>query len=154
MNKHLNFLLGMTIIIVGIFASTFEKMLVPIEPSVAQVLNIQKPDIIVLDMVSGADKIVTNKQDKEKMSLLNYEFSQRLKGYDCKPEEMIQIWNHVARFVSNKGWVKYKGFSPKYTSDMIKDVTTDANSIVTDKEKDLISEKFNGLSWVLGNKNE
>jgi hypothetical protein len=68
---------------------------------------------------------------------------------------MIQVWNHVARFVSEGKWKdKYPKFFPAYTSDMIQSVTTDANAIVTEKEKALISEKFNSLSWVLGNKNE
>jgi len=155
MEKHFRFLLGMAIIVASFFAPTVEKMLVPVEPSVAQVLNIQEPDKDILKIVEGADKIVTNKQDKEKMAMLNFEFAQRLKGYDCKPEEMIQVWNHVARFVSEGKWKdKYPDLFPTYTSNMIQSVTTDANSVVTEKEKDLISEKFNGLSWVLGDKDE
>lgn len=145
----------MAIIVASFFGPTLEKMLLPIEPSVAQVLSIKEPDKSILEIVSGADKIVTDQQDKEKMALLNFEFSERLKGYDCKPEEMIQVWNHVARFVSEGEWgKKYPKFFPTYTSDMIKSVTTDANAVVTEQEKELISEKFNGLSWVLGDKDE
>lgn len=145
----------MAIIIASFFAPTVEKMFVPIEPSVAQVLNIKEPEKSILEKVEGADKIVTDQQDKEKMAMLNFEFSERLKGYDCKPEEMIQVWNHVARFVSEGKWGdKYPKFFPTYTSSMIQSVTTDVNAVVTEKEKELISEKFNGLSWVLGNKDE
>lgn len=145
----------MAIILTSFFAPTVEKMLVPVEPSVAQVLNIQKPDEEILKLVQPADKIVGDEQDKEKMAMLNFEFAQRLKGYDCKPEEMIQVWNHVARFVSEGKWgAKYPKFFESYTDKMIQSVTTDANSVVTEKEKELISEKFNGLSWVLGDKDE
>lgn len=154
MEKHLKSLLGLTIIVVSFFVPTIEKMLVPVQPSVVQALSIEKPNEEILPRVEDVTKIVTDQQHKEEMAILNFEFARRLKAYDCKPEEMIQIWNHVARFVSDGEWAKYSKFSPVYTIEMIKEVTTDANSVLTGKEKELISERFNALSWVLGNKDE
>jgi hypothetical protein len=153
MNKHLKVLIGVGLIVTSFFSKSIEeKIFSSKEPSIVNVLKLEQPTKEVLDKVSDAKDAVTEKSDREKLSLINYELSKRVKAYETDPEAMLKVLNKVQKDISEGKWIgKYKEYKDKYPNSLIQEIVGDLNaSYMTIEERKKLSEIFMGLAWVLG----
>jgi hypothetical protein len=154
MNKHFRFLLGMTIIVVGLAFPKFEGVFVPSEPDVRTVLSIPAPSSELLQSQIGVDKVVTEKKDREVLSIFNYEFAKRVPKYDTTVQNYKNVYLEAGKEVFGdtlKG--KYSGLNP-YLVDSFKATLGDKDGYVIEAEKNALSQKFSTISWILGGENE
>lgn len=154
MNKHVKFLIGISFIVAGFFSKSIEdKLFISKEPSIAQVLEIKEPSKEILDKVSSAKDSIADKDVREKLSLINYELSKRVKSYESDPESMLKVLNKVQKDISEGKWIgKYKEYKDKFPNSLIQEIVGDLNaSYMTEEEKEKLSEVLLGLAWVLGN---
>jgi hypothetical protein len=154
MNKHFRFLLGTAIIACGLFLPKFESVFVPSEPEARVVLSIDKPSSELLSLHSGIDKVVTEKKDREVLSIFNYEFSKRLPQYETTVQNYNNVYTYAAKEIfgdSLKG--KYDGLG-EYLTKSFQTTLGDKDGFVTDKERKELADKFKTYSWILGGTNE
>lgn len=117
-----------------------------------KILDIDRPSQQVLDLVIPVAKIITNPDDKAKIALFNYEFSQRVVKYETDVQKLNDIYVLAAsKFFQNTLTNKYENLDSKIVS-LISLTTTTDNHILSEAEKNELSTNFSGLSWALINK--
>lgn len=115
------------------------------------VLDIPKPSQQIIEIVKPINEVILNSEDKAKLAVFNKEFASRIISYDTDVQQLNDV------YVLSASYTFEETLKDKYNNldslliDLIKKVTTDQNHKLTDQEKQLISEYFLGLSWVLIN---
>lgn len=112
-------------------------------------LKIEKPSEKVLIETKPVVDIVTDKDDRIKMAIFNQEFAQRLLKYNTDIQKVNDVYVLAGEFYFKND---LKGKYPQLANsivNMIKSITGDDNHILSQEEKQIISDKFMGLAWSL-----
>ena len=118
---------------------------------VAEILSIEKPSKKILDTVSPIASLVTDPDDRSKIAIFNYEFAERVIGYETSSQQINDVYALAGKTFFKQTLVdKYEGLSEGIVSIMEK-VLTDENHIVTNDEKNELHKHFMGLAWSLIN---
>lgn len=114
-----------------------------------KVLQLTKPSDMILSVVNPVSKLVSDKHDRAKLAIFNQEFAKRVVTYETDTQQLNDLYVESAScFFNDTLNDKYDGLSDGLTK-LLKMVTTEDNSILTDPQKLQLSELLLGLSWTL-----
>ena len=142
-------ILAAILILGGLFGDqVIDYFNTPNEPEV-NLLSVTKPNQEVLSEVESVANLVTDQEDKIKVAIFNFQFAKNVIGYKSSVQQANDIYTLAGKiFFKGELVGKYPGFGEGLIS-MISSVTSNDNHILSQEEKDKISEKFIGLTWVL-----
>lgn len=155
MKNKLRLFLGIAIIILGCSIPSLEKLATPLltprEPSIREVMSIERPQD---DLRAGAlklDEIVTDKKDEEALAVFNREFADRVSEYDTKGQAVLGIYSAAGEMVFDKELQeKYDGKIKAIVEEAFREILVDYDTQITDEQREALKKKFNSLAWVLG----
>lgn len=150
MNKSTRLVLGLCLVLVGLFWNNIVNFIPKIDNKTPrQLVQINKPSDEVFNTVKPVANLITDPSDKIKLCLFNNIFSKRVTSYSADAQQVNDVYVQAAKNLfgdSLKG--KYQGFS--YSLDkLFGSIFGIENHIVTDKEKSVLSETFSGLAYCL-----
>jgi hypothetical protein len=121
----------------------------PPEPPAISILNIDKPSDATLSKVQKFSDLITDPTDRAKLAIFNHQFAKNILGYETNLQQVNDVYVLAGKsFFQESLRGKYKEL-PSMIIDLIKDTTSDENHILTQSEKNSISENFMGVAWVL-----
>ena len=151
MKKGLRFWLGVTIITIGTSLPFVEKAVVPREPSVRTVLEIETPTPELIEAVKPLDEVITDKKDEESFSVFNNEFSSRVEGYETKGEIVLKVYASAIEKVFGKDLKeKYDSEVGLIVEEAMSEIIGDYDVVLTEEQRKELQEKFSAYSWILG----
>lgn len=116
---------------------------------VVEIIDVEKPSDEILQKVRPVAALVTDVEDRAKLALFNYEFSQRVQQYKTSSQQLNDVYAEAAKlFFENSMVNKYEGFSSDLLS-LFQSIVGDKNHILSTNEKDALSELFSGFAWAL-----
>lgn len=140
-------LVAITLIATGGILLAFKNIEIDISNIVD--LKIEKPSEKIIIEIKPIVDIVTDKNDRIKMAIFNQEFAKRLLKYDTDIQKANDVYVLAGEFYfKNELKGKYPQLADSIVS-MIKAITGDDNHILSQEEKQIISDKFMGLAWSL-----
>jgi len=123
------------------------------------IVKIEKPSDDIISRVKPVASLVTETEDRAKLALFNYEFSNRLTRYKTDVQQLNDVYVlSGSKFFSETMKDKYPGLSSGIEnlfksvvnkSNSENDLMLDDNHIVTDKEKEELKSLFIGFAWAL-----
>lgn len=128
----------------------FDKPKPKPEPNpAAEILNIEKPTEQILKDVNVFSDIVSEPSDRAKLAIFNYEFAERVVGYDTSVQQVNDVYSLAGKiFFQQKLVNKYEGLSDNLKR-ILEKILTEENHLVTPEEKQSLNEYFMGIAWVL-----
>ena len=115
----------------------------------AEILNIEKPTEQILKDVNVFSDIVSEPSDRAKLAIFNYEFAERVVGYDTSVQQVNDVYSLAGKiFFQRKLVNKYEGLSDNLKR-ILEKILTEENHLVTPEEKQSLNEYFMGIAWVL-----
>lgn len=154
MSKFLNAKNVIALILVGIGLWMQFGYLVPMpnikpKPDVA-ILNIDKPNEYILNLVQPVSDLVTDPTDRAKLAIYSQEFANRIKKYDIELQQINDVLALAAKeFFQDSMNDKYVGLDDGIIKLITTSAGTDDNHKLTDDEKLKLSETFMGFAWTL-----
>lgn len=119
------------------------------EPIPAAILNIDRPTEDIIYRVEKFSTLISDPTDRAKIAIFNNDFASRIKEWQANNQQVNDVYTLAAKIFFQDSIVnKYKGLSTEIT-DLLKELLTDDNHILTSEEKNKVSEYFNGIAWVL-----
>jgi hypothetical protein len=119
------------------------------KPNVA-ILDIDKPNDKVLELVQPVSDLVTDPTDRAKMAIYSQEFANRINKYDIQLQQVNDILSLSAKeFFQDTIKDKYVGFDDAIVNLIMQSAGGDENHKLTDSEKGELSSVFMGLAWSL-----
>jgi hypothetical protein len=116
---------------------------------VSSILDITQPSDEILSKVRPVAKLVTDTEDRAKIALFNYEFSQRVLKYDTDAQKLNDLYSKAgSNFFHGSLKGKYSGFADSLKV-LFESVVGSDNHVLTTQEKQALKELFSGLSWAL-----
>jgi hypothetical protein len=116
---------------------------------VGSIIELQQPSDDIMKKAKPAADLVTDIEDRAKLALFNYEFAQRVTGYDTDVQKLNDIYVKAAEeFFADSLKGKYSNY-PEEIVKLFETVTSDDNHNLDENEKKSIKELFLGLSWLL-----
>jgi aspartate 1-decarboxylase len=146
--KKLLSIVGILLIIIS-FTNKAQEIIIEIEPNVRTVLNINEPSEELKKTSEPIAWIINKKNDREKFSIFNYEFSKRIPNYNGSGQKYNDVYVKAGELALKDSFKDYIGLKDLMI-EYIKEITTDKDKLITEEEKQKLSEKFKALSWVLG----
>jgi len=147
--------IAIVLILYAIFGSglfSLLKNITPVpqpEPNPASILNIDKPTNDVILRVERFSNLITDPTDRAKIAIFNYDFANRIKTWNTNNQQVNDVYTLAGKIFFQESLVnKYQGLSTDIT-DLLKELLTDENHILSKEEKNKVSEYFNGVAWVL-----
>jgi len=114
-----------------------------------KILDIKTPTEEIRDRVAIFSELITNKEDREKIAVFNYEFSQRIVGYETTSQQVNDVYSLAGKIVFDKTLVgKYEGLAENIVK-LMEEILTDENHSVNQEEKEMLSQYFAGIAWTL-----
>lgn len=151
MKNQLRIWLGSAIMILGVSLPTLEKMIVPVEPSVREVMMITKPSDEMIKLALPLDEVITKKSDEESFAVFNKEFSDRVVNYETKGQAVLGIYSTAIETVFGKRLKEdYDNKIGVVVKQAMEEVMGDYETNLTEKQRKDLQEKFESYSWVLG----
>lgn len=140
------------VLVIGLLLITL-GLIIGIKPKYdVKIIDIDKPSEQIVELVQPIANIITDPNDKAKIALFNYEFSQRVKKYDTDVQKLNDVYVVAAsKFFKDTLTNKYEDLDSKLVS-LLSQTTTGDNHVLSESEKNELSASFSGLSWVLINK--
>ena len=121
----------------------------PPEPPAISILNIDKPSETTMARVQKFSDIITDPTDRAKLAIFNHQFAKRVLGYETNLQQLNDVYTLAGKtFFKDSLRGKYPEL-PTMIIDLIKSTTSDENHVLTQDEKNQISENFMGAAWVL-----
>ena len=121
----------------------------PEPPPEAKILNIDKPSSDVIDRVQIFSDLITEPSDRAKIAIFNYDFAQRVLGYETTSQQVNDVYSLAGKTFFKKDLVdKYEGLAEEIVG-LLQEVLSKDNSVVSEQQKQKINEYFMGVSWVL-----
>lgn len=153
MNKNI---IAIVLVIYAVFGGGLFDIFDNIKPSptpepepVVEILNIDKPSEEVLSKVQEFSNIITDPSDRAKIAIFNYEFAERVSGYETTSQQVNDVYSLAGKlFFKNSLVDKYDGLAEKIIS-LLQEVLTDENHTVSQEEKVKLNQYFTGVAWVL-----
>ena len=150
MSKKLRLLLAAAIISVAALLPYAEGVVVPGEPSVRSVLNVEEPSQELIDVVKANDK-VSDKKDRERLAVFSHEFSGRVPKYETTGQNLQDLYKDAgSRVFGTKMNDKYDNLSELVGKEALRDSIGDEDGFVTPEEREALSKRFSANAWVLG----
>jgi hypothetical protein len=119
-----------------------------VEPSVRESLLLSEPD----SKPAGIERIleiITDKKDREKFSIFNYEFSKRISKYNGTAQKYNDVYVNAAMSSFGDNLKKYNGLKD-FSIQYMESVISSKDKFITEDEKNMLSNNYLALSWVLG----
>ena len=125
MNKKIAAIL---LLIYSVFGSGIFDYVNIIKPDpVAEILSIETPSQETLDIVTPISDLVTDPDDKSKIAIFNYEFAERVIGYETSSQQINDVYSLAGKtFFKNELVNKYEGLSESIVS-LLEKTLTDEN---------------------------
>lgn len=144
--------IAVLLIIYGIFGNSLFNLPQPPkppDPPAVSILNIEKPGETTLNKVQKFSDIIIDPTDRAKLAIFNHQFAKNVLGYETNLQQVNDVYVLAGKsFFQDSLRGKYKEL-PNMIIDLIKDTTSDENHILSQDEKNHISENFMGVAWVL-----
>jgi len=116
---------------------------------VGSIIELQQPSEDIIKKSKPAADLVTDIEDRAKLALFNYEFAQRVPGYDTDVQKLNDLYVKSAETFFD-GSLKGKcGNLSEEVEKLFETVTSDDNHNLDTNEKQSLKELFLGLSWLL-----
>lgn len=149
--------IAVLLIMYGIFGnSLFYNPATPVtpKPEPVAILNVDRPTDTVIAKVQQFSDLITDPTDRAKLAIFNYQFAKNVRSYETDLQKLNDVYALAGKnFFQDSLKDKYDNL-PEMIIELIKDTTTDDNHVLTQSEKDQISENFMGVAWVLIQKNK
>ena len=112
--------------------------------------SLEKPSEALIEIVEGYDNI-SDREDRDKLSVLTYEFAQRVPSYDTTAETIVNIYGTASKEVVGSSMTgKYKDIKQLVGKDILSEILGDSDGFVDEELKKQLSDRFYTTSWVLG----
>jgi hypothetical protein len=119
------------------------------EPKPVAILNIDRPTDSIIDRVQVFSNLITDPTDRAKIAIFNNDFANRIKTWKTNNQQVNDVYTLAGKIFFQDSLVnKYSGLSTNIT-DLLKELLTDDNHILTEEEKNTVSAYFDGVAWVL-----
>ena len=119
------------------------------QPQPASILNIDKPSNDVILRVERFSNLITDPTDRAKIAIFNYDFANRIKTWNTNNQQVNDVYTLAGKIFFQDSLVnKYSGLSTEIT-DLLKELLTDDNHILSEEEKNKVNQYFAGIAWVL-----
>ncbi len=116
---------------------------------VGSIIELQQPSEDIIGKVKSVADLVTDIEDRAKLALFNYEFAQRVPGYDTDVQKLNDLYVKSAEeFFAGSLKGKYGNLSEEVEK-LFETVTSEDNHNLDTNEKQSLKELFLGLSWLL-----
>lgn len=138
--------IGFMVIVFLVKNSDSERV---IEPSVRQSLSFVKPSDELVKLAESVLPIITDKKDREKFSIFNNEFANRVHKYNGSAQKYNDVYVKAGTLSLGTDLKKYIGLK-KFSTEYMQDVISSKDKFVTEEEKAALIEKYKALAWVLG----
>jgi hypothetical protein len=148
MNKKLiGNIIGGLLILFALLPSNLTPNIPPIIPPSIN-LDIEQPTDAVLNIVDPISRSISNKDDRIKLAVFNYVFSNRILNYDTDVQKMQDVYVLASEnFFQDSLRGKYD-LSNQLTNLFIS-IVGEENHMLTKEEKQNLKEAFGGLAWRL-----
>lgn len=151
-------IIAIVLVIYAVFGGGLFDIFDNIKPSptpepepIVEILNIDKPSEEVLSKVQEFSSIITDPSDRAKIAIFNYEFAERVIGYETTSQQVNDVYSIAGKIFFQKSLVdKYDGLAEKIIA-LLEEIITNENHVVTSEEKNKLNEYFMGVAWVLIN---
>ena len=147
-------IIAIFMLLFGVFGVGFDLSdIFPVpEPPSAKILNIETPSDTVLDRVEIFSTIVDSPDDRAKLAIFNYEFARRVTGYNTTSQQVNDVYSLAGKIFFKRDLVdKYDGLAEEIIKLLEEIIQTD-NHVLSNEEKQKLSDSFMGIAWVLINK--
>tara|TARA_B100001113_G_scaffold349652_1_gene345384 strand:- start:92 stop:559 length:468 start_codon:yes stop_codon:yes gene_type:complete len=147
-------IIALLLLIFSVFGSGLDlsNILPKPEPPNAAILVIETPSKEVLDRVEIFSTIVKNPDDRAKLAIFNYEFADRVSGYNTSSQQVNDVYSFAGKTFFKSDLVdKYDNLAEEIVKLMESVIGVD-NHILSKSEKDDLNTYFMGVAWVLINK--
>ncbi len=143
-------IIAILLLIVAVFGSDFKlPNILPTPEPHAKILNIDTPTKEVIDRVSVFSDIVSDPDDRAKLAIFNYEFSQRVLSYETNSQQINDVYSLAGKLFFKETLVdKYDSLAENIIS-LLEEIIGKEDHILSEEEKQSISEYFKGVAWVL-----
>jgi len=146
-------IIAIALILYAIFGSGLVDLLKNIkpipQPQPASILNIDKPTNDVILRVERFSNLITDPTDRAKIAIFNYDFANRIKTWNTNNQQVNDVYTLAGKIFFQESLVnKYSGLSTEIT-DLLKELLTDDNHILSEEEKNKVNQYFVGIAWVL-----
>jgi hypothetical protein len=146
-------IIAIALILYAIFGSGLVDLLKNIkpipQPQPASILNIDKPTNDVILRVERFSNLITDPTDRAKIAIFNYDFANRIKTWNTNNQQVNDVYTLAGKIFFQESLVnKYSGLSTEIT-DLLKELLTDDNHILSEEEKNKVNQYFAGIAWVL-----
>mgnify|MGYP003120470515 FL=1 len=144
-------IIGLVVIVVGLFWVQIQEGIPDIVPNdnIPVVITIDEPSQEIKEKVSSIADLVTDEKDRFNLCIFNKVFAERVKDYDADAQQINDVYTEAAKcFFGETLKGKYEGYGSKVTK-LMSDILGTENHTLTQKEKDDLSNVFNGLAWSL-----
>ena len=146
-------ILSVVLLVYGVFGTGWLDLLdvnfPKPKPAPAKILNVDTPSEDVQKRVQIFSELVTNPDDKAKLAIFNYEFSQRITEYKTNAQNVNDVYTIAGKTFFQQSLVnKYEGLNEEIVS-LLTECMTDENHVLTQDEKNNLHEYFMGVAWVL-----
>jgi hypothetical protein len=112
-------------------------------------LNIEKPTQQVIELVKPLSDLVADPTDRAKLAIFNQEFAERVSGYNTDTQQVNDVYVLSASYFFKDALVdKYRDLD-KMIIGLIEHTTSSDNHVLSQEEKNKLSESFMGLAWSL-----
>ena len=149
MNSNLRIVLGLSLVFVGFFWNSIQERIPDFVPNKVTI-NIEEPTEDI-KLKTDFASIVTDSEDKIKLTCFNKVFSDRCIDYKATNQDVNDVYGLAAKnFFGESLSSKYYGYGDNLVKTM-KDVIGDEVHQLTDEEKNRLSEAFIGLAWQTNN---
>jgi len=148
---RLRTIIGLAVIVVGIFWVQIQEGIPDIVPNdnIPVVITIDEPSQEIKEKVSSIADLVTDEKDRLNLCIFNKIFAERVKDYEADAQQINDVYTEAAKcFFGETLRGKYEGYGSKVTK-LMSDILGNENHTITQKEKDELSNVFNGLAWSL-----
>lgn len=112
-------------------------------------IDIEKPSENILQKVEPISDLISDKKDRINIAIFNKEFSERIKKYHTDVQQVNDVYTLAGQeYFSDSLKGKYANLGKKIAN-LISNITTEDNHILSNEEKQELSDTFSGLSWAL-----
>ena len=117
-----------------------------------EIIQVDKPSQEIIDEVQVISDIISDPSDRAKLAIFNYEFANRVLGYDTTSQQLNNVYVLAGKnFFESKLVNKYESLSDELMRIFEKVLSSDNHRLSQDEKQDL-HEYFMGIAWVIVNK--
>jgi len=117
-----------------------------------EIIQVDKPSQEIIDEVQVISDIISDPSDRAKLAIFNYEFANRVLGYDTTSQQLNNVYVLAGKnFFESKLVNKYESLSDELMRIFEKVLSSDNHRLSQD-EKQKLHEYFMGIAWVIVNK--